>query len=633
MSSSASVTKGHAKNPLVMSEHSSGAGSMVDLDNTNPPSLLDDPHLMFSSNESNILKSGVRSSAASRATSARLRRNEPNHQQLGHELHGDRQANSFENSPAHSLLENQKPPSIMERSFLMSQSSASISSEISDIALDQVPLRRLNSSSTEMIAEVASNCAKELSNLADLCLSHPSSPSSHSASLSSSASNNRGRAVTKSTEDLLIEQRADRTFDIELSEPTPNSRTQGRSSTGTGTTTVTVVRPSTNTRTYNKTDRTKNTTDQTLQVGQRAPEDEGDSDTDISEVLPLDEVRPTGRESVASQRQSPTKRVPTAMPSYSNPMDSPKVNQKPPPAPRYQPKAKLYTPSSFELTDDEDDDALPVGYSHSLNIRGRNSRKLSATQDDTASVQLEFGSGSRFGAYRKDSSSEVGTTSNLYHNFAYHSLGRRGNGPNRRATQGDFDDKELLFTAQHRNTVQANHAQFFQNKSNPTTNIKTASKYFDRHAAALSSMAHEDVHQQTRQHQGESPQTAMHPSTYVPLPTSTSKRSASNDARKGKGKGSGKEKSSTSIFSKLSSSFSSHNIGAQSTNSPGNASPQPGAVNSSSKTSFNKINSKISSFWKRSKSTHDKLDHEALTANPGKNMKVAEVNRSVANRR
>jgi len=197
----------------------------------------------------------------------------------------------------------------------------------------------------------------------------------------------------------------------------------------------------------------------------------------------------------------------------------------------------------------------------------------------------------------------------------------------------DFEDKDLLFTTQHKNLVNASHAQFFQNKSSGAGQpIKTASKYFDRHAAALSSMTqHQDVLRTASDVSSQSHSASNTGSHQVPLPTSTkyATTSANNNNEVSKSKTKKDSSKEKSFFSKLHNSFSSHNIGSQSNNS-GRSSP---SMSSSSKNSFTKINSKIASLWKRSKSTHDKLDQDALTPNPGKNPKVTDLNRIAPARR
>lgn len=640
---------------LVMSTYSSSTGSVHNIEGENPPSLVDDHNLMFSSTETNMTRSGLKFIAVPRANSARTKKSTAGSSgQLGYELSQTygQQPHSLEDHSANSFLENQKPPSIiMEHSSFMSQSTGSITSEISDIAFDQVPIRK---SSSDLVAEMASNTAKEIANLADqLCLNGNSSASvdgncsAHSSlSASSSTGNSRRMAVQAgSKNDMYIEARSDRTFELEPS-PTPRTLLRNASSstntTNTGTTTVTVGRASSsNTRTYNKTDKTRNTntTERTLKAKSEevADADLDDSDTDISENLPLDEVQTRELSHTSPTKHCSPRQLPS-IPMYGNPMDSPKANKKPPPAPRYVPRQNL-APATFELTDDDDDSSddgrrpFPMGYSHSLNNRrvSRSPRKSSKHTPEVALVQHEFGH-PRFGSFSSNIHSldmEQTHPYSNHHQMAFSSLGRRGYSSSKVKKEKDFEDKDLLFTAKHKNTVVANHAQFFQSKLNTTQNIKSASKYFDRHAAALSSMAHEDQFVVENQ---------SHPNfieaQVVPLPTS--KRSNYNDfsskPKENTSKNVSKEKEKgPSLLSKLSSSFSSHNIGSHSSNS-GSLTPtgaSPSTPSSSTKTSLNKINSKIASFWKRSKSTHDKLDQEALTSNTSKNMKASKLNKNV----
>lgn len=662
--------------PLVMSTYSSSSpsGSVTNIEGENPPSLVYDHNLMFSSTETNMTRSGLKfiplaqptttATSAPRATSARTRRTTASGGALGHEL----QVSAYGHPPnvsleelahnsAASLLENQKPPSIMEHSSFMSQSTASITSEISDIALDQVPIRQ--ASTDLVVAEVASNYAKEISNLAEqaLCFTSPGTlqtmsldetPLSLSPLSSPTADNSNSKRLAEikptNPNDLhhQFEQqqfRSDRTFDMEPS-PTPRTATQNSShrtsTTNTGTTTVTVERTSSNTRTYNKKDRTKstnNTTEQTLKSsgsntgkGVNAANAD-DSDTDISENLPLDDVQtkelnfyvssPTTTKSFPSQQQF--------LPN--NPIDSSKArNKKPPPAPRYKSRSAKHqhVPASFELTDDDDssddDDRLHFGYSRSLNSKRvtRSLRKNSKTSEPVGFPRFES-----FSSAMRPENQQTDPYSN-HHQMAFSSLGRRSYSSSRTKKEKDFGDKDLFFTAKHKNTVAENHAQFFQSKSNtPQSGVTSASKYFDRHAAVLGSMENEN-HFQIENQAPNAIESAI--PTLIP----TSKRSNSSDIRKPKenNKSSNKEKKKeSSIFSKISSSFSSHNIGSHSVNS-GQSTPTTPTTPTSTKTSFNKINSKFALLFKRSKSSHDKLDQEALPANSPKNTKTSKTDKN-----
>lgn len=77
---------------------------------------------------------------------------------------------SNDDERTHSLLENTKPPSIIDHSSLMSHSSASsINSEISDIGLDLIPIRKLSESNQKIVAAAASDYAKEINTLVQSC--------------------------------------------------------------------------------------------------------------------------------------------------------------------------------------------------------------------------------------------------------------------------------------------------------------------------------------------------------------------------------------------------------------------------------------------------------------------------------
>ena len=537
----------------------------------------------------------------------------------------------------HSLLENQKPPSIMENSSLMSHSTGSITSEISDIAYDQVPIRK---SSSDLVAAVALNCAKEISNLVESCLNSSTEGNNSSCSTSQSIApsdlDSTQLAVTKFTDKLLMEQRTNLTYDME---PAPGIITLPRTS-GANTTTVTIDRvSSTDTRTYNKNDhsRTINTADKTIEVEQMITSSEClvDSDTDISEVLPLDDVKVINSTNI----KSPIKQLPNGpLPAYNNPMDSAESrgnNQSTPPQPRYQFGLQKLLRDNFQLTDDSSEGEMIVGYTQSLKShRSHYHRKRgsSATREESGAIFLNSGQ------------SHIGSIDDFEHSNSnpvpqFHSLGRASR-TNRSKAVKDFEDKELMFTAKHRNVITANHAQFFQNKLNQNNHpIKTASKYFDRHAAALSSMTHEDL--SCTASDGSCSHCASntvngHNQSHIPLPSSSKRinQDTNNNCSKSNKSKSSKEKT-TSFFSKLSNSFSSHNLGSNS-NSSGYSSPTGnGSTVITNKYSLYKINSKIASLFKRSKSTYDKLDHDAhfISSNSEKNMNISDFDRSNIGRR
>lgn len=447
----------------------STVSSVADIESTNPPSLIDDQHLMAASIDLvSISKPEVKE------------------------------------EEENSLLENAKPPSIIDHSSLMSQSTASITSEISDIAFDQIPIRK---SSTDLVATVASNCAKEINDLVQ------SLDTNTTESLSK-------EQLTKSSEDLHSIQ-LDKTFALE-----PNSKTLPRKCESSD--------RETNTRTYNKSER------RTITNGQCYESDL--SDTDISEVLPLDE----------SSKPEVKAKPNIANILYNKPIDfesnsrSTKANN------------KIY----------------PVGGSRQRlleeNFVQRKANTLSRKDESTGAFAFTTG------------------------NVLSQSLRRNQRFNSRKA---DFEDKDLMLTAHHKNIVTANHALFFQNKSN----FKTASKYFDRHPMMYSELNH-----------------AIDSSEEFLERKSTTQSPAASR----------KSKSSilTNMKSKLTASLSSHTLGSAN-NSP---------CSSTSKSSSRKIEvkSKIASLWKRSKSTHDKLDQDSFTPNTiNLNLNSKNLNRSISTRR
>jgi hypothetical protein len=123
---------------VMISSVMTDSSCLSDLDNTKPLSLMD--NIMFSSTESFSYQKIMP---------------KPRNRSLVDKKSDESQI----------LLENVKPPSLMD-DISMTQSYASISSDISDIALDFV----VNTNATnEIIANAAHNCALEMSSLTVSC--------------------------------------------------------------------------------------------------------------------------------------------------------------------------------------------------------------------------------------------------------------------------------------------------------------------------------------------------------------------------------------------------------------------------------------------------------------------------------
>lgn len=202
----------------------------------------------------------------------------------------------------------------------------------------------------------------------------------------------------------------------------------------------------------------------------------------------------------------------------------------------------------------------------------------------------------------------------------------------------DFEDKDLLFTNKHLDKVNANHTLYFQNKGQ--TNIRTASKYFDRHAFNTVDSSGFVVHM-------------------LDSPSKMKKNIVGDDCKMSVNKtplglNIGKNKESKSLLSKFTSPFTSS---SNDTNINNNSNININSITNSSSTTKlsnkkSEIKSKITSFWKRSKSAHEKLDQEAqknkmkghlsesddtknacLTATPTISAKQSMLNRLVPTRR
>lgn len=535
----------------------STVSSVVDFESTNPPSLVDD-HLMFSSTDSNFIKNGAGNSTNKFATNNDLivkqakDCNVNNKQELKcGSIELDKMSNSFDENSS-SLLENVKPPSIIDHSSLMSQSTASITSEISDIAFDQIPIRK---SSSDIVAAVASSCAKEINDLVQGCMNdNNTDTTSKSSSRNVSSSLSRGQHLTVSSEDIKSNP-VDKTFAVEQT-----SRTLPRKNESSG--------RSTNTRTYNKSDRKTVITN-----GQMYESDL--SDTDISEVLPLDEVNIA----LSNEDLTCNKSIPKIL--YNKPIDFPTQESS---SRTSSLSSKTVTNKVFcsannskMITNGKAIGDVNECHDNDHRTKHKKSHKNNDIANEYTDKQLFF----------PIASNPIGqvTSQSLRRNHKYF---------NKKA---DFEDKDLLLTAQHKSIVTANHALFFQNKSN----FKTASKYFDRHHIVADELNNLDVND---------------------APPNSYKSSNTNQSPAPNRKNKEKTSLLNNVKSKLTASLSSHNLGFASN-----------SITSSSKNSSRKIEvkSKIASLWKRSKSTHDKLDHETYLPPVKNDMSRAEPSRRYVN--
>lgn len=523
-----------------------------------------------------------------------------------------------------SLLENTKPPSIIDNQSLMSRSCESTNSDISEIVYDRIPIRKSSIQSQSkiendsIIAMTASNYAKEIKTMVESCQNEVKNSDSRtqtiiddqrctektkqigaknqSQSSSSSISNDLNlMKINHSIDDLYLRSKAtcddddvddqyeksvdddnrnnsfnDRTFnitsykkrfnfDLDQSQTLPNLGKQKANQNRTETKEFCL-----DTRTYNKVD------DKFRKPQQYRYYESDQSDTDISETLPLDDVDPTTDhfDSVAKQIENKSKtnidqnqKIQT---STSVLYDRPDINLNTSCNLSYSFRMEEQTNCNDSKIDaiknkiDQwNDDSMPNIYGHHL-------EKLELIENETR-YRLPNNEDVRF---RYNSSQQLfcpfttPTVEPINYASGCRSLSR---GLDRLNHKIDFEDKDLMLSSKLRDKVAADHLHYFQKKSNQNS----ASKYFDRSLSKMDENGSMKV----------------------------------------------KEKSLLSnVKSKLTASLSSYsNSTSNTSNSNTNTNNNLNQTIETSASKFGKkkeSKSKISSFWKRSKSTNDKLNHQ-----------------------
>lgn len=422
-------------------------------------------------------------------------------------------------------LENTKPPSIMEHSSLMSQSSASISSSISDIALDETPVRP--STSSELVAAVASNGTKEMNELLHrIEATHISRPPKTSKSIDNLASE---MAATKQAVRCTLSNGNDDCIESDhLNSKTYVLDDERRPASSFG---------------HGSNWRTHGHEHHGPRRGHEADDDM--SDTDISESLPFDEPRKP--RCTRQQHKSRGHRDPEEKTRFREIVDP----------------MLMYGQRS----------ASAIGGTQSVPRRKKTKRivtpqrKYIEGRDDLSSSNDEC-------------DLVAANNASMFYNQQQHSL-RRTTQPN---TCKSTKDKAVFLpeTKQLPAAVVVNQAQCMATNQN---SIKTASKYFDRQILESSEATRNSQHHT----EGANNLETIH---YWQPPQSQASRSqlaSPSKLRKGK--------LLSNFKSMLASSISAHALAGSSTAT----SPAPSRKSQG-------VGSKIVSMFRRSKSTHDKLE-------------------------
>ncbi|KAH9511555.1 anaphase-promoting complex subunit 2 [Dermatophagoides farinae] len=480
---------------------------------------------------------------------------------------------SFDDRSIHSLLDNTKPPSIIDHHSLMSQSSASIDSEISDIDIDNVPIRNTNSQDL-LVAKAASNCAKEIHSLVQSCMDNNyddddedlSEVKDSSSSLSTADGggyhhhhhhrhHNRNLSVMKTyNRDNGDGQQSmstiHHTFQVRnnqqqqqqqqaQSRTLPKMKITQHSEMKSNTSNDDEIDNGFDQRTYNKNDIKRNNKDQPkqqkLMTGFNYYESD-QSDTDISEILPLDDCDPSSLNPVDNNNSvqiNDTATTTTTNESntativlYNKPNIDPNPSSidpflaqmlsTPPTAAAAtaaminKPKTtKSLTSSSSSTSTMKQNHQIYPKSSASVHSFGRYINNNDNGDESYGGHQLErledMESETRYRPHSRNRSSsnnrmeELDFTNgfnqqfypfNSHHddrsmNFKQNSRSlNRGHKFMTNNTKADFEDRDLMFTSKHRKQVVQSHARYFQNKSSSTATtavVKTSSKYFDRH--------------------------------------------------------------------------------------------------------------------------------------------------------
>uniref|UniRef100_A0A6P6XT17 Probable WRKY transcription factor protein 1 n=1 Tax=Dermatophagoides pteronyssinus TaxID=6956 RepID=A0A6P6XT17_DERPT len=614
-----------------------------------------------------------------------LNKNNQHQQQLqptvinGNGDHSD--TGSFDDRSAHSLLDNTKPPSIIDHHSLMSQSSASsIDSEISDIGIDNIPLRKSNSQDL-LVAKAASNCAKEINTLVQSCVNDDDDDSSvkdSSSSLSTADGyhhhhhHSKFSSINDNQHSLMKTYNPLRNVPQQVSRTLPKMKPIAHHSNQTEPKQKREINKSSkvNTddddddddemengcdqRTYNKNDLKRNKNDQP--IGYNYYESD-QSDTDISEILPLDDYDPCATiisnnstnpiDSVDGQTTTTTTTTNESNtativlynkpnidpnPSINDPFLAQMLSTSPQTAAaatammmNNKTRATKSLSSSSSTTMKHSSQPKSSASVHSFSHHNNNNNnsdesygghQLERLEDLESETRYRPNSRNRNNNNTNDRMEELDFTNGFNQQFnsfnQHHHHDRSLNFvQNSRSlqrghkfmimnnnTKADFEDRDMMFTSKHRKQVVQSHARYFQNKSSlssssSSSTVKTSSKYFDRHPIV-----------------GADAETNNEIDLLLDSPPRLSTTSTANHplhhhhvghspllSKQQQQQQSNNDNPTVSIKSKEKSLLS--NIKSKLFSSP-----KP-----SKKHDNNNVKSKIK-FWPRSKSTHDKLDQQ-----------------------
>lgn len=481
------------------------------------------------------------------------------------------------------------PPSNNDRSSMMNKSSNSggghdsITSDISEIDSDHVPVQQ--QVNDQLVANAASSYAKRMQNMTNDC-NESTSGNGSSSTTSRQRNHSSSRAPSTSTS-------SNRTYDMKYSSKTlPLKRNFGTDDEG-------HPRSTSNTRTYVATNEAGASStrhqhfagdhgnSKTLPIrhnrnrSQLMYSSDSDEDTDISEVLPFDELRLSPALNSPSGGGQHRKQI-----MYSQPIvDSDVVagNSGYSDGRRTMPIGRFPVHNSHS-----------AGNEHKMPFHPSNGQFINEEHvfGQAMSCQMPFA--------RENVSGQVSNVADGGRRSKKSGSGHKVSPTKHLKYPGDFEDKDFMFTPQQKSIVkQANNAKYFNNKSLAPSNIdqnnstsvwKTSSKYFDLHQN-YSQHPQQSMEQISSNHVESlsSPvlRTDRHHHHSVSQQNSTGSDPLSSPSMSSTKSKEYKSSLFSNVKSMLSSSKSSHHLN--------NAS-------SSGK------KSKISSLFKRSRSTHDKLD-------------------------
>ncbi|KAH9425872.1 anaphase-promoting complex subunit 2 [Dermatophagoides pteronyssinus] len=512
-----------------------------------------------------------------------LNKNNQHQQQLqptvinGNGDHSD--TGSFDDRSAHSLLDNTKPPSIIDHHSLMSQSSASsIDSEISDIGIDNIPLQpkqkreinkssKVNTDDDDDDDEMENGCDQRTYNKNDLKRNKNDQPIGYNYYESD-------QSDTDISEILPLDD-----YDPCATIISNNSTNPIDSVDGQTTTTTTTTTNESNTATivlYNKPniDPNPSINDPFLaQMLSTSPQ------TAATAMMMNNKTRATkslSSSSSTTMKHSSQPKSSASVHSFSHHNNNNNNNSD-----------ESYGGHQLERLEDLESETR-----YRPNSRNRNNNN---TNDRMEELDFTNGFNQQFNSFNQHHHHD--RSLNFVQNSRSLQRGHKFMIMNNN-TKADFEDRDMMFTSKHRKQVVQSHARYFQNKSSlssssSSSTVKTSSKYFDRHpiVGADAETNNEIDLLLDSPPRLSTTSTANHPLHHhhvghSPLLSKQQQQQQSNN-----------DNPTVSIKSKEKSLLS--NIKSKLFSSP-----KP-----SKKHDNNNVKSKIK-FWPRSKSTHDKLDQQ-----------------------